>query len=301
VGRQVTARQSWKGEGEIDSSTNGSRDIPASPYFVTPADFQRVRMHAGADPRVCWITLDRPERLNAFDWRMLVEIRAALWQATFDDEVRVVVITGAGRGFSAGRDINDLRWQRGLPGNTYRSYVRANHATFDDIENLEKPVIAAINGPCAGGGVELAISCDFRIAARSAVFALPEISIGVIPASGACSRMSRLIGPERLKEMVMTGRKYSAEEAGGMGLVSRVVPDDQLEPTVESLAADLMKGAPKAIGLAKHVINMCEGADPHTGRDIERLGQSWLAQTDDSREGLSAFLDKRSPEFGGQA
>jgi enoyl-CoA hydratase/carnithine racemase len=286
-------------EDEIDGEQGGSGEIPASPYFVTPAEFQRVRMRTGADPRVCWITLDRPDRLNAFDWRMLVELRAALWQATFDDGVRVVVITGAGRGFSAGRDINDLRWQRSLPGNSYRSYVRVNHATFDDIENLEKPVIAAINGPCAGGGVELAVSCDFRVAAQSAVFTLPEIAIGVIPASGACSRMSRLIGVERLKEMVMTGRRYTAAEGAGMGLVSRVVPDVELESTVESLAADLMRGAPKAVGLAKHVINMCEGVDPHTGRDVERLGQSWLAQTDDSWEGLTAFLEKRSPDFGG--
>jgi enoyl-CoA hydratase/carnithine racemase len=101
--------------------------------------------------------------------------------------------------------------------------------------------------------------------------------------------------------MVMTGRKYSSAEAREIGLVSRVVPDDELESTVESLAADLMRGAPRAIGLAKHMINMCEGVDQHTGRDVERLGQSWLAQTDDSWEGLSAFLDKRSPEFGGQA
>lgn len=100
-------------------------------------------MHTGGTAGICWITLDRPERLNAFDWRMLVELRAALWQATFDDDIRVVVITGAGRGFSAGRDINDLRWQRGLPGNSYRSYVRTNHSTFDDTETIEKPVIAA--------------------------------------------------------------------------------------------------------------------------------------------------------------
>ncbi|GAA3062614.1 enoyl-CoA hydratase-related protein [Pseudonocardia yunnanensis] len=283
------------------TSGNGHRgsQIPRSPFYVTPEQFERVRMHTGGTAGICWITLDRPERLNAFDWRMLVELRAAVWQATFDDEVRVVVITGAGRGFCAGRDINDLRWQRGLPGNSYRSYVRTNHATFDDVENLEKPVIAAINGPCAGGGVELAVSCDFRIAAQNATFVLPEIRIGVIPASGACSRMSRLIGVERLKEMVMTGRGYTAEQAGSMGLVSRVVPADALAAEVESLAVDLMKGAPRAIGLAKHVINMCEGTDPHTGRDVERLGQSWLAQSDDSWEGLSAFLEKRAPDFHG--
>ncbi|WP_433554940.1 enoyl-CoA hydratase/isomerase family protein [Pseudonocardia xinjiangensis] len=287
------------GDGPARTSTAGGSQVPPSPYFVSPAEFQRVRMHAGGTAGICWITLDRPERLNAFDWRMLVELRAALWEATYDDGIRVVVITGAGRGFSAGRDINDLRWQRGLPGNSYRSFVRTNHSTFDDIETIEKPVIAAVNGPCAGGGVELAVSCDFRIAAQEATFSLPEINIGVIPASGACSRMSRLIGVERLKEMVMTGRQYTAAQAAAMGLVSEVVPGAELVATVEALAADLMTGAPRAIGLAKHVINMCEGVDPHTGRDIERLGQSWLAQSDDSWEGLSAFLDKRSPDFRG--
>ena len=256
-------------------------------------------MDVPADSRICWITLNRPERLNAFDWRMLVELRAALWQATFDDAVRVIVITGEGRGFCAGRDITELRAQRALPGNSYRSYVRNNHAVFDDIETLEKPVIAAINGPCAGGGVELAISCDFRIASADAVFTLPEISIGVIPASGACSRMSRIVGVERLKEMVMTGRKYTAAEAKEMGLVSRVVPGGELTAAAESLAADLMTGAPRAVGLAKHVINACLSTDLHTGRDIERLGQSWLAQSDDSWEGLSAFLEKRQPDFHG--
>lgn len=256
-------------------------------------------MRVAADSHICWITLDRPERLNAFDWRMLVELREALWQATFDDSVRVIVITGEGRGFCAGRDINELRAQRSLPGNTYRSYVRTNHAVFDDIETLEKPVIAAINGPCAGGGVELAISCDFRIASADAVFTLPEISIGVIPASGACSRMSRIIGVEKLKEMVMTARKYTATEARDMGLVSRVVPPGELAGEAESLAADLMTGAPKAVGLAKHVINTCLSTDLHTGREIERLGQSWLAQSDDSWEGLSAFLEKREPDFHG--
>jgi len=280
-------------------STPGQNRIPESPYRISREDFARLRMDVPADSRICWITLNRPERLNAFDWRMLVELREALWQATFDDDVRVIVITGEGRGFCAGRDITELRAQRSLPGNSYRSYVRTNHAVFDDIETLEKPVIAAINGPCAGGGVELAISCDFRVAAAEAVFTLPEISIGVIPASGACSRMSRIIGVERLKEMVMTGRKYSAAEAREMGLVSRVVPGAELTAAVRSLAADLMTGAPRAVGLAKHVINACLSTDLHTGREIERLGQSWLAQSDDSWEGLSAFLEKREPDFHG--
>ena len=177
--------------------------------------------------------------------------------------------------------------------------MRTNHAAFDDIETLEKPVIAAINGPCAGGGVELAISCDFRIASADAVFTLPEINIGVIPASGACSRISRIVGVERLKEMVMTGRKYTAAEAREMGLVSRVVPGDELTAAAESLAADLMTGAPRAVGLAKHVINTCLSTDLHTGREIERLGHRGSpSQTTRGRACRHPF-EKREPDFHG--
>jgi enoyl-CoA hydratase/carnithine racemase len=231
---------------------------------------------------------------------MIREIRSAVWQATFDDAVRVLVITGAGRGFCAGRDILGLDYENNLPGAQYRAYVRANHEMLDDIEALEKPVIAAVNGICAGGGVELAVACDFRMATRSAEFLLPENQLGVLPASGACSRMIQMIGIGRLKEMVMAALAVSADEAQRIGLVNRVYVEDELIGRTLEFARMLMARAPLAMGMAKHIINTCQSVDTETGRILERLGQSILIGTEDNKEGQAAFREKRKPKFQGR-
>jgi enoyl-CoA hydratase/carnithine racemase len=249
---------------------------------------------------VARVALNRPEKLNAFNSTMLRELRAVIWQMNFDENVRVIILTGQGRGFSSGRDIQELQDERGMLLPQYRAYVRANHETFDDIEAIEKPVIAAINGVCAGGGVELAVSCDFRIASKAATFLLPEIFIGVIPASGACSRMIQMIGIEAVKDLVMTGRAIGAEEARDLGLVSRLVEANELDDAALTLARQLMAGAPLAIGIAKQVINTCQNVDTETGRILERLAQSSLVGTADSTEGIRAFLEKRRPGFKGR-
>ena len=246
------------------------------------------------------IVMNRPDKLNAFNSAMLRELRSVLWLMNFDPAVRVVVLTGAGRGFSAGRDIPELRRERGMPLPQYRAWMRANQESLDDLEAIEKPVIAAVNGVCAGGGVEIAASCDFRIASRGATFLLPEIFIGVMPASGACSRLIQMIGIENVKDLVMTGRTIDAAEARQMRLVGRVVDADELDDAALALAAQLMRGAPQAVGMAKHVINTCQNVDTDTGRILERLAQSSLVGTADSTEGIRAFLDKRRPEFGGR-
>jgi len=249
---------------------------------------------------VAQILLNRPEKLNAFDVVMVGEIRAALWRMTYDDRVRVIVITGAGRGFCSGRDVGELQAGRGLPSPHYRAYTRSNHEMLDDIEAIEKPVIAAINGVCAGGGVELAASCDFRFASSAAKFSLPEIFIGVIPASGACSRMIQMIGIENVKDMVMTGRTVDAAEAKEMGFVRRVVEPDRLQAEVLEFAKLLMKGAPLAVGIGKHVTNTCQNIDTDTGRVLERLAQSSLTSSTDSTEGVRSFLEKRPARFTGR-
>ena len=246
------------------------------------------------------ITLNRPERLNAFDERMIREMRSVIWKANFDDRIRVIVITGTGRAFCAGRDINGLDYENNLPTAGYRAYVRANHELFDDLEAIEKPVIAAVNGICAGGGVEMAIACDFRMAAQGAEFLLPENQLGVIPASGACSRMIQMIGIGRLKEMVMAALPVGAEEARQIGLVNRVFPSDGLMDGTLAFARELLKRAPQAMGMGKHVINMCQNVDTETGRLLERLGQSVLIRTADNKEGMTSFQEKRKPSFTGQ-
>jgi len=251
------------------------------------------------EPGILFITLSRPERLNAFDERMIREMRGVIWRSNFDESVRVIVITGTGRAFCAGRDINGLDYENNLSTAGYRAYVRANHELFDDIEAIEKPVIAAINGICAGGGVEMAIACDFRMAAEGAEFLLPENQLGVIPASGACSRMIQMIGIGRLKEMVMAALPVGAKEAHHIGLVNRVfLAADLIEQTLV-FARKLLERAPQAAGMGKHIINMCQNVDTETGRLLERLGQSVLIRTTDNKEGMAAFKEKRRPKFTG--
>jgi enoyl-CoA hydratase/carnithine racemase len=262
-------------------------------------DFQAIKV-SSPEKGILLITLNRPEKLNAFDEHMIREIRSVIWKANFDDSVRVVMLTGEGRAFCAGRDISGLDYENNLETPGYRAYVRANHEMFDDFENLEKPIIAVINGICAGGGVEMAVASDFRIVAEGAQFLLPENQLGVIPASGACSRMIQMIGIGRLKEMVMAALPVKADEAYRIGLATRVFPQDKLMAGALDFARHLCGLAPQAMGVGKQIINMCQNVDTETGRMLERLGQSILIKTQDNKEGMNAFLQKRKPDFKGR-
>ncbi|GAB2909939.1 hypothetical protein GCM10027093_55090 [Paraburkholderia jirisanensis] len=268
-------------------------------YLIEKDAFETIEITM-PEEGIAVMKLNRPDKLNAFNSAMIGEIRAAMWRLNYDDSVRVIVLTGAGRGFSAGRDVKELQGERGMPLPQYRAYVRANHDMLNDFEAIEKPVIAAINGICAGGGIEMAASCDFRFASKEATFLLPEIFIGVIPASGACSRMIQMIGIENVKDLVMTGRTVDADEIREMGFVRRVVAHDELETKVFEFARLLMRGAPQAVGIGKHVTNTCQNVDTETGRMIERLAQSSLVGTADSTEGVRSFLEKRPPKFTGR-
>jgi len=285
------------------SSSNGSvvidKDGHPAGFLGTVDELKTIKVHM-TDDGIVTIMLARPNKLNAFDERMIREMRNVIWKANFDDQVRVIVITGEGRAFCAGRDVAGLDYENNLKTSQYRAYVRANHELFDEIESIEKPVIAAINGICAGGGVEMAIACDFRMAARSATFLLPENQLGVIPASGACSRMIQMIGMGRLKEMIMAVEPVDAESAFRIGLATRLCEDETLVSDTMAFARKLLTKAPQAMGMAKHIINACQNVDTETGRMLERLGQSVLIRTEDNREGMAAFLGKRAPEFQGR-
>ncbi|MSQ70143.1 MAG: enoyl-CoA hydratase/isomerase family protein [Betaproteobacteria bacterium] len=269
--------------------------LPAG--FLAQSDaFSTIRFELRAD-KIGILTLNRPDKLNAFDETMIREIRQVIWRANFDDNLRVLIITGAGRAFCSGRDILGLDYENNLPSAQYRAYVRANHEMLDDLESIEKPVIAAVNGVCAGGGVEIAIACDFRIAAKGAEFILTENKLGVLPASGACSRMIQMIGIGRLKEMVMAALPVGAERAEAIGLVHRVCEQDGMMEGALEFARHLLGRAPLAMGVAKQIINTCQNVDTETGRILERLGQSILIRSEDAREGMLAFREKRSPDF----
>lgn len=268
--------------------------------FLSPVDQWDAVTYEVVEKGIALLTLNRPDKLNAFDEQMIREIRAAIWKVNFDDDVRVLVITGAGRGFCSGRDILGLDYENNLPSAQYRAYVRANHEMLDDLEAIEKPVIAMVNGVCAGGGVEIAISCDFRFAADTVEFILTENKLGVLPASGACSRMIQMIGIGRVKEMVMTAEPVDANEAWRIGLVNRVFAPGELRARTLDFARRLSTKSPLAMGMAKHIINTCQNVDTETGRMLERLGQSVLIQSEDAKEGNRAFREKRMPDFKGR-
>lgn len=228
------------------------------------------------------------------------EMAAAVHELVADDTLRVLIITGAGRGFSAGEDVRGMEGLADLSTRGFRRVVRAIHNVFDEIEAMEVPVIAAINGVAAGGGLELALSCDFRLAADTAKLGFPENNVGLIPGSGGCSRLVKLVGLAHAKRLVMTGEMISAQRALECGLVEEVVPADGLMARTTELAQRLAAKAPLALGLAKVVLNACLNVDPDTGRNLERLGQSILKKTDDHLEGARAFVEKRRPKFKGR-
>ena len=243
------------------------------------------------------LTLNRPERLNAWHMHMRQEMRAAVTELVEDDGLRVAIVTGSGRAFAAGEDVTGMGDLTALGPRGFRRHVRLFHNIFDDIEQMEVPVIAAINGVAAGGGLELALSCDFRFASRSARMGLPETNVGLIPGSGGISRLVKIVGPSKAKRLVMTGEIIGAQRALEIGLVDEVHEDDDLLPKALEFAELLASKAPLALGTAKLVINQCVNVDTETGRNFERIGQSVLKLTEDHAEGAKAFVEKRKPEF----
>ncbi|HEU4389002.1 MAG TPA: enoyl-CoA hydratase/isomerase family protein, partial [Blastocatellia bacterium] len=198
---------------------------------------------------IATVTLNRPDRLNAINADMRDDFTRLLGEIQTNDRIRVLIITGAGRAFSAGGDIEyfEQEW------NTARFRVENHRLTqfFDELEAIEKPVLAAINGPCTGGGLQITLSCDIRIASYQSKFGFRENNIGLIPGAGGCSRLVKLIGYGKAKELIFTGEMIDPNEAERIGLVNRVVPHDELLEHARSLAEHLMTRAPEALGLAK--------------------------------------------------
>lgn len=246
------------------------------------------------------LTLNRPDRLNAWNSRMRSEMRDAVEDAAGDSQVRVLVLTGAGRGFSAGEDVSEMGDLAAMGTRGFRALARGIHDVFDTVEAMEVPVIAAVEGVAAGGGFELALSCDFRVAGESARFVMPEAKVGLIPGSGGCSRLVRHVGLGRAKELVMLGGTLRAPRALDLGLATEVVADGGALEAAVAMAGRLAATAPLALGMAKLVLNTCTDVDAETGRRLERLGQSVLKTTEDHREGALAFLEKRPPRWQGR-
>jgi enoyl-CoA hydratase len=241
------------------------------------------------------IMIDRPDAMNAMRFQTMVELEDAVTAAGQDENIRVLVITGAGKWFVSGADIPEMAAEENAQ--RIMSEVIRGRNILSALENFSKPVIARINGAAMGGGLELALCCDVRIASSRAILALPEIKLGIIPGYGGTQRLPRLIGPGKAKELILTGDFISAKEALTIGLVNEVVPMEQLDDAVNRLAAKLADKSPLALRLAKVAVNTGLQADLNAGLEIESYCFARCFDSDDRKEGLNAFLEKRRPVF----
>ncbi|MDX6593798.1 MAG: 2-(1,2-epoxy,2-dihydrophenyl)acetyl-CoA isomerase [Gaiellales bacterium] len=248
------------------------------------------------DGAVLTITLNRPEVLNALNEAMHEGLAGALQQAV-EQDVRAVVITGAGRGFCVGADVSELPREPQAIGELLRSRFNPN---IRMICRLEKPVIAAVNGPAAGAGLALAMACDLRLAAESASFVPAFLGIGLVPDSGLTHTLPRVIGPAAAFEWLVSGRRMAAADAAERGLVSRVVPDDELAAATTALTDDLVRKPTVAVGLTKRLIGHAGEITLDEQLDLEAKLQAVAAGTMDFAEGIAAFLEKRPPDFTGR-
>lgn len=243
------------------------------------------------------ITLDHPP-VNALNQQLLSDLLDALVEVERNESVRAAVIHGAGpKAFAAGADISEF--PKLTPAEAER-FARSGQAIFDKIERMAKPVIAAVHGYALGGGCELALACDFRIAAESARFGQPEINLGIIPGYGGTQRLARLVGPSRAKWLCLTGDPVPAQEALQMGLCDQVVPDAELLAAATGLAAKLAGKAPQAAARIKKVIVEGSQKELAAGLVIEAKLFGEVFATEDAREGVAAFLEKRQPKWSGK-
>lgn len=245
-----------------------------------------------------WIILNRAHRLNAFNDVLIEELGDMLNTAENDPSVKCVVVTGDGdRAFSAGADVT--MFPKATPVKA-EEFSRAGQKTFGKIEEMSKPVIAAINGFALGGGLELALACDFRIAAEHAEFGSPEIQLGLIPGWGGTQRLVRTVGFPKAKEMVMLGTRLKADEALKAGLVHKVVHFDKLKDEVRELAKKLAAGPPVAMKYAKEAVNFGAQVPLEVGLRLESALMGLSFSTDDLKEGVEAMMAKRKAEFKGK-
>lgn len=240
------------------------------------------------------VTMNRPKAMNALNNQTLGELNTLFDYFRKDNDILGVIITGEGKAFVAGADISQMCGYNAEQGRDYADYAQS---VFNKIENLEKPVIAAVNGYALGGGCELSMSCDIRIASEKAVFGQPEVNLGVIPCFGGTQRLSRLVGTGIAKELIYTARNVKPEEAKAIGLVNKVVPAESLLDEAKAMMALILTKAPMAVRYAKVAINQGINMDLMRGLEFEKDVCALTFGSDDSKEGMTAFLEKRAAEF----
>jgi enoyl-CoA hydratase len=244
--------------------------------------------------KICKISFNRPKALNALNTEVLEELDKLLDEIEKDDETFVVVFTGEGKAFVAGADIGEMKDKNLIEG---KKFAQLGHKVFRKIELLEKPVIAAVNGYALGGGCELAMSCDIRIAGEKAKFGQPEVGLGITPGFGGTQRLSRLVGSAKAKELIFTADTISAQEAEKIGLVNKVVPQEELIIETMNMANKITSKGQVAVRFSKNAINRGIETDIDTALDIEINLFGMCFATEDQKEGMKAFTEKRKAEF----
>jgi enoyl-CoA hydratase len=243
------------------------------------------------------VKINRPKALNALNPELLVELKEVFQNIPQNPEVKSVIITGEGeKAFIAGADIAAMKEMTALQA---KEFCGLGHEVMRLIETCPRPVIAAVNGFCLGGGLELALSCDFIYASETAKLGLPEVNLGLFPGFGGTQRLSRLVGKNLAKELIFTAKTLGAQEAFSYGMVNKVCPQTELISSVETTAKEIMQKGPIAIELAKKVINEGTDLDIASGLAMERNTFPIIFATEDKSEGVGAFLEKRKPNFSG--
>ena len=254
------------------------------------------------EANILTITLNRPEKRNALNGDLLEALGESFEKAREDSDVRGVLLRGEGKVFSSGIDAAWLGSAIGVSATMadFRTTVGVLQGRFNRLETLEKPIVAALQGHCLGLGLELALACDFRVASRELQMGLPEVRVGLIPDVGGTTRLLRTVGPAWAKELIMTGKSITADEAQDIGLVNHVTDETQLISRARELLAEIIRNAPLAVGLAKRIIDRAQGLDKQSGLELEALAQSTLLATEDFKEGAAALMERRQPKFQGR-
>lgn len=258
-------------------------------------NFQYILVEPRYEQHIALIRLNRPKELNALCLELMAEVRDALKMLEADEEVRAIVLTGNERAFAAGADIKQMAGKTAID-----MLLIDQFATWDTIKKIKKPIIAAVSGFALGGGNELVMHCDMVVASETAMFGQPEIKIGVMPGAGGTQRLTRVVGKVNAMEMVLTGKFITAERAYELGLVNKVVPVELYLEEAVKLAREVAQQSPLAIRLAKEAVLKAYDSPLSEGLEFERKNFYLLFATEDQKEGMAAFVEKRAPFFIGK-